>query len=760
MAARASSCSTRSSPYDTAFHVGLTRELTLGYPPQVPGVAGFPLGYHLGTDLVRAAALRWAAVDPYDSITRFDVTAVRARAAPRPARGGGAPRPLRAGRGAGGLDAPRHRLLVRLRANPQAHWWADLLRGNLLLSLFLANPVSRRWPWPRGPGRAVARHGPAKGRGWSVVAAVLAAAVPFFKVFLGAHLALGLLAPRSSLTRRRAWPSWRRAVAVPPRLALVLGQGGQTVAVDAGPARPRAHHAGEPRPCPDRRRRGLPAGRVLWLVASLGLRVARHRGGRARAATTGRRSRAALAAMALAAWPLGLLFRVSAPEMLEGQKVINDAAYLVEQGGPAAVDLHRRRALALDRGAAGSRGALAALAAVALFALPATAQFVVKKATDAARPHAGGDGARHGRAGRGQPARRRRAAAAGGALSAGSRHPHRPARALRAVHALADAVRAGGRAGGTPRRHVFRFFRTTDPAEAMAIAQSLGARYVALYGADRVRFDSGRPSRPHPRGRGSARVPSRPLRASARQRTVGRDRRTLPEAGGLDRRGQLVGVLRADQDVLPILEDELHAAVAPDVVGAATAPPPSIAPPAVLQDRPVAPGGAGEDLLDGDGAPAQGPSRTSTSPGRTFTTSSMAESIATATRMMVALTLTGGSTRRTPARTMTVATPRTSSTTGFLMRRWRSSNRTSDREGIPASGSGIHPRGCRRLLRARQRRSCRLQRQSLGRVAIESVTSRRVSFAIRTGSSAGRKSWPQCVPGRCGPVVNDRRSSR
>src|SRR5688500_17141973 len=61
-------------PYDTAFHVGLTRELTIAYPPQVPGVSGFPLGYHLGPDLVRAAALRWAAIDPYDSINRLDVT--------------------------------------------------------------------------------------------------------------------------------------------------------------------------------------------------------------------------------------------------------------------------------------------------------------------------------------------------------------------------------------------------------------------------------------------------------------------------------------------------------------------------------------------------------------------------------------------------------------------------------------------------------------------------------------------------------------
>ncbi len=38
--------------------------------------------------------------------------------------------------------------------------------------------------------------------------------------------------------------------------------------------------------------------------------------------------------MALSGWPLGLLFRVSAPEVLPGQKVVNDAAYLVEQSGP------------------------------------------------------------------------------------------------------------------------------------------------------------------------------------------------------------------------------------------------------------------------------------------------------------------------------------------------------------------------------------------------------------------------------------------
>ena len=42
------------------------------------------------------------------------------------------------------------------------------------------------------------------------------------------------------------------------------------------------------------------------------------------------------------------------------------------------------------------------------------------------------------------------------------------------------------------RRHeaVYRFFRTTDRAEALAIARSLGAAHLCLYGPDRVRFDT------------------------------------------------------------------------------------------------------------------------------------------------------------------------------------------------------------------------------------------------------------------------------
>src|SRR5262249_3515387 len=42
------------------------------------------------------------------------------------------------------------------------------------------------------------------------------------------------------------------------------------------------------------------------------------------------------------------------------------------------------------------------------------------------------------------------------------------------------------------RRHedVFRFFRTEDREEALGIARRLGARFLCLYGPDRVRFDA------------------------------------------------------------------------------------------------------------------------------------------------------------------------------------------------------------------------------------------------------------------------------
>jgi hypothetical protein len=469
--------------YDTAFHVGLVRELAMGYPPQLPGVSGFPLGYHLGTDLVRAAALRWAAVDPYDSISRFDVTvfaialllAVRAAAA-------------RLGLSALGVALAGWTLVATdfsfaFAFNPNAHWWTDLLRGNLLMSLALANPVVPALALALGALVALSRATEGEGRGWWAVAAVLAAAVPFFKVFLGAHLVLGLLIALAG-SRARLGVAALASLAAAATLALALGQGGDTVEVMLAPldlVRITRESLGLPVAGAAR----LAGFGLLWIAASLGLRVV----GLADAVRALRARGVigpALAAMALSAWPLGLMFRVSAPEMLEGQKEVNDAAYLIEQGGPL-LWLFTAGALARWIEKQSARRA-AILAAAALLCLPSTVQFVVKKGLTPPDP---------------LPAPMVRAMRSLEAASdpgevvlqrPGARFPPAPVILIgRRVpyERFTPWLTQFAPASALTARHeqVYRFFRTTDADEAMSIARSLGARYVALYGPDRVRFD-------------------------------------------------------------------------------------------------------------------------------------------------------------------------------------------------------------------------------------------------------------------------------
>jgi hypothetical protein len=470
---------------DSAFHVGLTHELVTGYPPQVPGVSGFPIGYHLGTDLVRAAALRWAGTSPWDSLTRLDVTLwalglvllLRALAFHL-----GAP-PLAV------AIVPWTLLLgdfsFVFASNPQAHWWVDLFRGNVLISLVYANPLVPALGLALGALLSLSARGEEGGAGHVALAALQSAAVPFFKVFLGAHLLLGLGA--AFLLSR---PAPRRALAllaVPCALAtaaLVLGQGGETVRVVLAPLDLVRVTRDTLSLLPLHGARLL-AWAVGWLVVSLGLRVF----GLAPAlrALAGPAAPSALAAMALAGWPLGLLLRVSAPDVLAGQRVVNDAAYLVEQSGPL---LWIFTAVAVARYlTTPPRRALAAAVAL-LVAAPSPLQYAVKKAIVA---------------------------------------PDRiPAPIVRAMRALVAASKPGDvvlqRPAGTlfppapvvlagrrvtyerftpyltqfvPRqeleaRHleVYEFFKTRDRQQALAIARRLGVSFLALYGHDRVRFDT------------------------------------------------------------------------------------------------------------------------------------------------------------------------------------------------------------------------------------------------------------------------------
>ncbi len=469
---------------DSAFHVGLARELVIGHPPQLPGVSGFPIGYHLGTDLVRAAALRWARVDPWDSLTRFDVTlwgvalvlAVRALlyrlAAPALAVS----------------LAPWTLWLTdfsfAFAGNPQAHWWADLLRGNLLLSLAYANPVVPALGLALGTLVCLARLDQADEASQLALALLQAAAVPFFKVFLGAQLLLGLGVAFVLARGRRRWALL--AVALPCALVtalLVLGQGGETVAVSLAPLDLVAVTRETLGLLPVHGAR-LAGWAVLWLLASLGLRVVGLP--TAVAALRGGPAASALAAMALSGWPLGLLFRVSAPEVLERQRFVNDAAYLVEQSGPL-LWLFATIALASLATTPARRSAI--LSAAAVLALPSTIQYAAKKASLApdrlpapmvravkaleavSQP---GDVVLQRPGGRYPPAP---------VVLAGRRVPYERFTPYLTQFASRQALEA---------RHeqVYRFFRTSDRAEAVGIARSLGARFLALYGPDRVRFET------------------------------------------------------------------------------------------------------------------------------------------------------------------------------------------------------------------------------------------------------------------------------
>jgi hypothetical protein len=447
-------------------------------------VSGFPIGYHLGTDLVRAAALRWAGTDPWDSLTRFDVTlwavglvlALRALVA----RLGAPPFAV--------AFVPWTLLLTdfsfAFAANPQAHWWTDLLRGNVLLSLVYANPIVPALGLALGALVALSRFEETGERGHLALAALQAAAVPFFKVFLGAHLLLGLGV--AWLLAREAPRKALLVAALPCALAtaaLALGQGGETVRVALAPL-DLAAVTRETLGLVPASGLSLAGWAAFWVGASLGARLVALEGAfrslRATAAAS------ALAAMALSGWPLGLLFRVSAPEVLPGQRVVNDAAYLVEQSGPL---LWVFAALAVAGFATSPARRLLALAAVLLLATPATWQYAARKrATPPGR----------------LPAPMVRAVQALERVSRpgdvvmqrpGARYPPAPVvlagrrvpyerftpyltqfasrRDLEARHAL-----------------VFRFFRTTSRDEALGIARSLGASYLALYWDDRVRFDT------------------------------------------------------------------------------------------------------------------------------------------------------------------------------------------------------------------------------------------------------------------------------
>jgi hypothetical protein len=467
---------------DHPLHAGITWELTLPYPPQVPGLAGVPLSYHYGADLVRAAALRWANVHPYDAISRFEVTlwplalALLLQALTR--RLDGPPLAV--------ALAPWSLLATDLSfvagALSGISWWSDVFRGNALISLAFDNPVVAALALAAGALLALSRYGSGEGRGWLFLALIQAAAVPFFKVFLGAQLAAALgLAAALRRGREGMGAAALACAAGLGTLALVLGRTGEQVEIIVAPLRLVQGSL---------KNLGfevssftlLALACLPWLVVSLGLRVV----GLAPALRTlrsGPPALAALAALALSGWPLALLLHASARDV-DGRELPTATIYFVEQSGAL---LWVFAALAIAAAAERWRPRWI-LVAAALLALPSSIEFVWRKASLPPDPI---------------PAPVMRALQAltveseAGAVvlqRPGGRYPPLPViLAGRRVpyERFTPYLTQFRRRDDLIDRHerLHRFFQTRDADEAAVIAAGFGASFVCLYGGDRIRFD-------------------------------------------------------------------------------------------------------------------------------------------------------------------------------------------------------------------------------------------------------------------------------
>jgi hypothetical protein len=220
-----------------------------------------------------------------------------------------------------------------------------------------------------------------------------------------------------------------------------------------------------------------------WLAISLGLRLAGV--GRAvRTLVAGGAAAAAAAAVALSGWPLGLLFHAAARDV-EGRELPTATIYFVEQSGAV---LWVFAVLALAAWTARRRRPALALAGAALLCFPSTFEFAVRKAqvrldTVPAAMVRAAEAARAD----GQP----------GDLvlqRPAARYPPLPVvlTGQRVVYErFTPYLTQFAPAAELRRRHeaLYRFFETTDAGEAAAIARSFGARYLCLYGSDRIRFN-------------------------------------------------------------------------------------------------------------------------------------------------------------------------------------------------------------------------------------------------------------------------------
>jgi len=335
---------------DTAVHVGLTWELVAGYPPQVPGLSGVEVRYHVGSHLVRAAAARFAGIHPYDSMSRFDIT-LWALALVLALRG--VAHALGLGRGATTLVGYLP-LAGDLSSIPGLllgmGFWAFKLGDDLVEALFYANSIMPALALGLAAVIVLARFERSGERGHLALAALLVAGAGLFKVFTGAQLLLAVGTAFLVQPRRRPL----LAVAAAGALALVLLVASASPPPDAEGVRVSVVALAPTNPA--RTAFGLPeangllyvASGLAWLVLSVGFRAIGIPG-----AVLGLRGSSAaasvLGAFALWGWPLATFLSITA------DPGVDESFYFLQASGLAlwvfaapvlAAPLPRRRVMA------------------------------------------------------------------------------------------------------------------------------------------------------------------------------------------------------------------------------------------------------------------------------------------------------------------------------------------------------------------------------------------------------------------------------
>jgi len=366
------------SAHDDAIHVALAWEFQSEAVPQVPGFAGRRFGYHMGPDLIRAAAVRFTGLSPYQTLTQVEPFVALA----------GLILALRAAAHRLGLSPLAVTLMpwtllggdfsYLLAAGSGVSLWQDLSRttlvwdwviGNsgliLALSATLAALVSlSRWLESRE-------------RGFLILASVLAVAVPWLKLFTGVQL-LGAIVVAALASPRNRKPLF--GVALLGGLsagALIAMSLGQRVAVSWSPLIPVQRAAAL---------LDLPpsiGGRwdfsLFFLVCALGVRIF----GLVpalRSLVGGSPLAAGLAFLALSGWPVWLCTRIGLTDSLPVHwgRLENETFYFSQFSG-AVLWIFTIQALVEWKVKQPGLRSLA-LWGAALVSLPSTAEWLQQKA--------------------------------------------------------------------------------------------------------------------------------------------------------------------------------------------------------------------------------------------------------------------------------------------------------------------------------------------------------------------------------------------